>query len=424
MSRRYLFTLWDGSGTVPPELSLARELIERGHRVTALADPTIEPEAVAAGADFRAWREAPHLRSRRPEDDYLRDFELDNPPELIARLCERLMCGPASAYAAETTSVIRDVCPDAVVSSAFLLGAQIAAEAARLPTAALFSNIYPLPAPGLPPFGAGLAPARDDEERQLHAAIAQQGGAMWNAHLAPLNTARAELGLAPLSSVWEQLDHAERVLVLSSPAFDFPAQLPDNVRYVGPRFDDPGWAQGWQPRAGDEPLVLVSLSTSNMDQLALLRRIVDALGELPVRGVVTTGHAIDPDELPSHPQVQVLRSAQHRAVLEHASAVVTHGGHGTVIKALAADAPLLVLPMGRDQLDNATRVTERGAGLRLEPDAGTDAIAAAVRRLLDEPGFRDAAARLGAQLRAEAQGDQAVAELEALARNDRETIPA
>ena len=80
--------------------------------------------------------------------------------------------------------------------------------------------------------------------------------------------------------------------------------------------------------------------------------------------------------------------------------------------------------MGRDQLDNATRVTERGAGLRLEPDAGADAISAAVRRLLYEPGFREAAVRLGARLRAEAQGDQAVTELEGLARNDRQTVPA
>lgn len=424
MSRHYLFTLWDGSGTVPPELSLGRALIERGHRVTVLADPTIESEAAVAGADFRSWRDAPHLRSRRPDDDYLRDFELDNPPELIARLSERLICGPASAYAAETTRAIRDVRPDAVVSSAFLLGSQIAAEAAGLPVAALFSNIYPLPAPGLPPFGAGLAPARDADEREMHAEIGQAGEAMWNAHLAPLNAARAELGLAPLSGVWEQLDHAERVLVLSSPGFDFPAQLPDNVRYVGPRFDDPAWAEEWHPPAGDEPLVLASLSTSNMDQLALLRRIVDALGALPVRGVVTTGHAVDPEDLPSHPRVQVLRSAPHRAVLEHAAAVVTHGGHGTVIKALAADVPLLVVPMGRDQLDNATRVTERGAGLRLQPDAGADAIAATVRRLLDEPDFREAAARLGALLRAEAQGDAAVGELEALVRSDRQTVPA
>jgi hypothetical protein len=59
-------------------------------------------------------------------------------------------------------------------------------------------------------------------------------------------------------------------------------------------------------------------------------------------------------------------------------------------------------------------VTERGAGLRLEPDAGADAIAAAVRRLLDEFGFREAAGRIGGRLRAEAQDDPAAAELERL----------
>jgi hypothetical protein len=56
--------------------------------------------------------------------------------------------------------------------------------------------------------------------------------------------------------------------------------------------------------------------------------------------------------------------------------------------------------------------------------ASRHAIAAAVRRLLDAPGFREAAARLGARLRAEAQGDEAVAELEGLVRNDRRTVPA
>ena len=55
---------------------------------------------------------------------------------------------------------------------------------------------------------------------------------------------------------------------------------------------------------------------------------------------------------------------------------------------------------------------------------GADAIGAAVRRLLDEPGFREGAARLGARLRAEAQGDEAVTELEGLVRNDRQTVPA
>lgn len=38
----FLFTLWDGAGALPPELSVARALVERGHRVSVLSDPTAE----------------------------------------------------------------------------------------------------------------------------------------------------------------------------------------------------------------------------------------------------------------------------------------------------------------------------------------------------------------------------------------------
>jgi UDP:flavonoid glycosyltransferase YjiC (YdhE family) len=71
-----------------------------------------------------------------------------------------------------------------------------------------------------------------------------------------------------------------------------------------------------------------------------------------------------------------------------------------------------VLPMGRDQLDSAARVVQRGAGLRLKPSAKPSAIAAAVRRLLDEPRHREGARRMAEALRAEAGRDEAADELE------------
>ena len=98
--RHYLFTLWDGSGSVPAELSVARALVARGNRVTVLADPTVAPEATAAGAAFIPWRDAPHISTRRAEDDLMRDFEARTPPALIARLSERLICTPAAVQAA------------------------------------------------------------------------------------------------------------------------------------------------------------------------------------------------------------------------------------------------------------------------------------------------------------------------------------
>jgi UDP:flavonoid glycosyltransferase YjiC (YdhE family) len=95
--------------------------------------------------------------------------------------------------------------------------------------------------------------------------------------------------------------------------------------------------------------------------------------------------------------------------------VVTHGGHGTVLRALAHGVPLLCMPLGRDQADNAVRVAARGAGLTLPPGATAGEIRAALSRLLGEEGFRDAARRLGAAVSAEAASPAAIEELEALA---------
>jgi UDP:flavonoid glycosyltransferase YjiC (YdhE family) len=72
-----------------------------------------------------------------------------------------------------------------------------------------------------------------------------------------------------------------------------------------------------------------------------------------------------------------------------------------VSRALLNGLPLLVLPNGRDQADNAARVAAKGAGLRLPATASEAEIAAAVTRLIKEPHFQAAARRLGAAMKAE-----------------------
>ncbi len=143
-----------------------------------------------------------------------------------------------------------------------------------------------------------------------------------------------------------------------------------------------------------------------------MRRVAMALASLPVRGLVCTGPYVEPASVPSTERVRVVRAAPHSEVFPHADVVVTHGGHGTIIKALALGKPVLCLPGIRDQKDNAVRMTERGAGLALKPSAGPTRIAAAVRRLLDEPHFVTAAAELGTRIRAEIDDDRLIGLLE------------
>ena len=97
------------------------------------------------------------------------------------------------------------------------------------------------------------------------------------------------------------------------------------------------------------------------------------------------------------------------------AAAISHGGLGTTLRALAHGVPLLLLPLGRDQAFNAARVVEYGAGIQLAPDAGPAAVAGAVARLLDEPGFAAAAARAAARVAADVPDQRAADALEACA---------
>jgi MGT family glycosyltransferase len=408
----YLFALVDGGGTVPPELAAVRLLVEHGHDVTVLAEDTMHDEVLATGARWLPWVQAPNRPTRRMEDDPYRDWECKNPMQLFDRLVERQFVGPAAAYAADVDAALAQTRPDVVVCSFFALGAMVAAEAAGIPFRVLMPNVYLLPAEGKPPFGLGLQPARGPVGRLRDRAINRFTTRQWDRKGLPgLNDLRRTRGLAPLEHFFDQIHRADREIVMTSPAFDFVGEMPPNVVYVGPVLDDAAWCDAWVPPAGDKPLVLVAMSSTFQDQAAGLQRVVDALATLPVRAIVTTGPAVDPSSVVAAPNVTVVRSAPHTDVLRHAAAVVNHGGHGTVMKALAAGVPQLVMPHGRDQADNAARVVARGAGLTVKRTADGRAIARAVERLLAEPGFADAARRLGADVRLDADGGALVTEL-------------
>lgn len=411
---RYLFTMTDAGGNVPPELGVARGLAERGHDITILGDPTIADEAAAIGARFQTWQEARRRVSRLREDDLIRDYELRTPAQQVG-LMREILFGWAPGYASDTARELRSGRYDALVSCFFLVGSQIAAEAHGLPYGVLVPNLWGEPRTGLPPFGPGLQPAKGPLGRGRDALMTRFAERLWNKALPQLNALRHAHGLAPVSGPFEQFHQADRLLVLSSEAFDFPAHnMPANLRYAGPMLDDPTWAQPWTAPAGDEPLVLIALSTTFQDHERTLQRIVDGLAGLPVRGVLTTGPAVDPRSVRAPANVRVVRSAPHAALLREAAVAVTHAGHGTVMKALAAGVPMLCLPMGRDQNDNAARVVAHGAGLRLRPNAASAKIARAVQRLISEPRFAECAARLGDAVRADAERGAAVEELDAL----------
>lgn len=418
---RILATGWEGGGNVPPTIAALRALVDRGHDVRLIADNTMRTEAIDAGARFLPWKRAPNRPDRSFESCFVRDWEITDPFAGFQKWCERIFIGPAQSYAEDILEALETEPADILIGSDLLFGSMLAGEVANVPTALLATNIALWPLPGHPPFGPGFQPASTAEEKARDAELSAMVEQLWDGFLSHLNIARTHFGLAPLAHVREQPLRSGRHLLATSPSFDFPTEhLPDHLRYVGPLLEMPSWAcKRWSgfPAREKRPLVLVSFSTTNQGQANVLQRVIASLAEEPVEVVVTLGKALEEIHLDVPPNVTVLSNAPHDEIMPRAHAVITHGGHGTIMRALRYGVPLVILPMGRDQNDNAARAEYHGVGLRLDPSASAQMLRDATRHLLSEPRFAEQARILGRAIVQEGPGSVLfVAEIESFAR--------
>lgn len=417
----FVLTTWEGGGSVGPVLTVAQKLVAAGHRVRVMSDECNRLEGEATGVTFVAWSRAPSRVGRGREHDNFNDWEAANPLDGLLDLMHHVWTGPTQAFAEDLADELRREPADLVVASDMLFGVLAGCEMLGQRHVIFSANTPIFPTPGFVPLGPGLLPATNDEERAAHQAMAEATLEYLSPALAELNAGRAQLGLAPLAKLTDQYRNALGHLLGTSRAFDFaPDVLPEGYAYVGAQLGDAGWVKPWaSPFAQDDqrPLALVSFSTTFQNHAGPLQRVIDAIGDLPMRAVVTLGGSIRPDELRASENVFVCESAPHHAILPEAALVVTHGGHGTVAKALAHGKPMLVMPHGRDQNDNAARVTHRDAGLSLQASAEVAEIRDALARLLNEPSFARAAQQLGAQVAHDVAHSPIVEMLEAYAGN-------
>jgi UDP:flavonoid glycosyltransferase YjiC (YdhE family) len=372
---KILWLNWSGGGNLPPSLGVARVLTERGHAVTFAGRPEMVPRVKTAG--FRA-------------------IEIARAYEQVGRYPQGHFMTRAACYLT-SPAVAEEVC------------GIVAAEA---PDVVLIDAMFP----------AALAQANNFAQPSavfVHTFVFRQLD-MWRKMIATLDGMRRQAGfpgLPPLDELWRS---RQRIVSTSHADFDA-APLPgwDMVRHAGPVLEDEKFAMPTVlPWADNDqtPLVLVSFSTGfeqrNVDKL---QRALDALGDLPVHVVATTGGIVAPNELAAPGNAVVLNYAAHDPILRRAALVMTHGGHGTAMRALRHAVPMVVIPgLAGDQPFVAAAVAEWGAGLALPGDAATEAMRAAAREVLSSPRYRDAACDRGKTLAGLDGAGRAADEVESL----------
>lgn len=362
---RFLVAAFGDPGHVYPAISLGRALRGRGHEVTIETWEERREAVEGAGLGFAAAEE---YRMFPPPDPDSAD----------------------GAHAAEAARamlpLIDELRPDAVVSDILTLAPSLAAERAGVPLATLIPHIYPVVEPGLPFFAIGLRPPRTPVGR----AIWRTGQRALNVGLEQgrrdLNVQRARLDLPPVERFHGGIS-PDLALVGTFPQLEYPRQWPAGVEITGPMtFEVPHPEIELPP--GEEPLVLVAPSTAHDSGNHLVRTALAALAREPVRVVATTNRVIPQNPIEVPPNAVLVDWLSYSQLMPLASLVISHGGHGTVARALSAGTPVLISPIIGDMSETAMRVAWAGCGLSLPWRlCRPGPLRWAARRLLDDQAF-------------------------------------
>jgi len=378
---RFLFTFTGGTGHFIPTVPFAHALLERGHVVKYACQESMVPvlrsrgwEAIASGGSTLL-----DPGQRRPLAPLDRVAEKQAVRNFFARQVAR-------ERAQRLREVVRVYEPDVLVRDEVDFGAVVVAEACRLPHAAVVVIAA----------GGFLEPELIAE---------------------PLSVLRSEYGLADDGLA---MLHRYLTLVPVPPSFRSPLDpLPSIAHHVRPAVLDRDEGFGRAAPAGvGPPTVYFTLGTIfHQESGDLFQRVLSGLAGLVAEIVVTVGNEIDPAELgPQPPNVRLERFIPAEEILSRCDLVVSHGGSGTVVGALAFGVPQVLLPMGADQPLNADRCHDLGVAAVLDAStASGQEITETARAVLEGRSYRVRASTLRDEIRSLPGSEQAATLLEHLA---------
>lgn len=354
-----------------PSLGVMRELVRRGHRVSYTVGDSLAGLVESAGVDpvphRSIWQESDWPDDPGAAMQMLLDEAIATLPLLIAHFGEDR--------------------PDVVLHDTGAL------------TGPVLAHRYGVPGVVLSPSVVAWDGFEADNPGYAEAMTSSESG---RAYTRALNAWLAENGIQ-LESGAVQVPAGPTLALIPRVMQPNADRVPASVRFVGPCLDPDRLAEnGWSPPENGRRVLLVSFGTTYTEQLPIYRACVTAFADSNWHVVLVIGNSIDraelgvlPDNIEVHPTVPQL------AVLDHASAFITHAGMGGCTEALWFGVPAVAVPQGWDQFGNAAQLADIGAGIHLPAERITpDALRAAVSAVSDDREMAERLATIRAELHA------------------------
>ena len=379
------------TGHVGPLLTVARDLVARGNRVTVMTGAAHNESVLAVGAQPHPlppaadFDESPFDSTSRGRTSKIKALNL----AII-----RLFLAPMPHQAAELRAALQRNRFDTIIADYGFFGVLpllLDDTGGRPPVVLYTPTPLMLSSRDTAPTGMGLAPGTGPfgrlRDRALtllsHRVILREAQRTTNEMLEALGVGPLPVFLLDVGVL------ADRLVVPTVPSFEYPrSDLPANVRFVGAVHPLPGhgyeFPTWWAELDSGRPVVHVTQGTVDNDDLTrLIVPTIEALADEDVTVVVTTGREVTDLEAAIPANTYVAEYIPHDLLLPKVDVVVTNGGYGAVQRAVSSGVPLVVAGSTEDKPEVAARVAWSGAGIDLGTGTPSPAqIGRAVREIL------------------------------------------
>jgi MGT family glycosyltransferase len=395
---RFLMTVWPLSGHLHPNLAVANALRAQGHDVAFYTGERGRSNVESEGYKLYPFR---HVNEAR-FNELLRaigkiTLDWTKTPQQLGYWREWLL-GTLPGQLADLEEALADWRPDALVCDPTMWAPTLILHEARPIPVAVFSYVATclLPGPGAPIPGFPLPRPRTTADRFARQVLQAALNLAAFGTRQGVNVLRRRYGLPPLgTSMTDYTGRMPLYLVQGIPEFDYNRQdLPPSVHYVGncpwdrPSNEPPLAFLG--ELSHDRPWVYVTEGTAHFREPLALKAAVHGLADAPVQVIATSNHSpteLGVSSLPANFRLE--RWIPYSDLVPRVDLIVTTGGTNTIMQALTAGVPLIIVPSSWEQPESAWRVAEAGVGLRLSPrDCTPEKLRVAVETILATPSFR------------------------------------
>ena len=432
---KFLLACYPVPGHLFPNVALAHALRERRHQVAIYSGTMAQAVVEGEGFTFFPYEGQMDRRLSQiilPQNGVsqasgisTQKMPLFSVKQINATLSEWFL-STVPEQISDLMAIEKNWKPDVMVTDISLFGPiLILHDILTIPIAAFcVLPAYPIAGMDAPTWGRGLSPPKNGFTRvQSWVEKVAQDWVLADFR-GQANDLRQKYGLKPIPyTVMAYSANLPLFLVVGSPELDYNRRdLPDSVYYVGPCLwhrsqhePPPNWLTNL-PK--DRPVIHVTEGTIHTRRPLVLRAAAQGLGDLTVEVIMSTGKHRNPAELdlgPLAPNIRVEQFVPHSDLFPVTDVVISTGGAGTVLTALLAGVPLIIVPTAWDLPENAQRVVEAGAGIRIPPaKCSPERLRDAVETILRDPAYRQKAVEIGASLKRQGGPPRAAELLETL----------